>query len=113
MNRIDAHFQPEDGHDFQEITVEDSFSLQDIQSGIRNAQDLYGIHIQEEDDNKTSQRDLLRKYSELSILSQFLKTFDPGVLDNVAAVNEYLNAQNDFRDELEDNQAAMMESRDQ
>ena len=42
-----------------------------------------------------------------------MKTFDPGVLDNVAAVNEYLNAQNDFRDELEDNQAAMMESRDQ
>jgi len=58
--------------DFHEAQVEACFSLQDVQTGIKAAQSLYGIPIQEESDTKTSQRDLLRKYAELRTLYQFL-----------------------------------------
>ena len=54
------------------------------------AQDLYGIPIVEDDeenDRGTSQRELLRKYAELSTLSQFLKNFDTSVFGQLHAVN--------------------------
>ena len=74
------------------MQVEDGFSLQDIQTGIKAAQDLYGIPITEDSDRHTSQRDLLRKYAELSTLSQFLKSFDMTVFNKLQHVNEYLDS---------------------
>ena len=64
------------------------------------------MHIEEENDSRSSQRDLLRKYAELSTLSQFLKTFDTTVFGKLHQVNDYLDREDDFRDEQE---AAAME----
>ena len=60
---------------------------------------MYGIPIKEDSDTKTSQRDLLRKYADLTILSQFLKSFDMSVFGKLQQVNESLDVQGDFRDE--------------
>ena len=89
---MSAQFQQDMQHEnsgagYNELQVEEGFTLQDIQQGIKAAQDLYGIHIEEENDEKTSQRELLRKYAELSTFSQFLKTFDTTVFNKLQGVN--------------------------
>ena len=71
-----------------EIQVEAGFNLNDILNGIKNAKDLYGVHIEEENNGNKSQRDLLKKYAELSILQQFLKSFDTSVFGKLSQVNE-------------------------
>ena len=57
--------------------------------------------IKDESDSQLSQRELLRKYAELSTLSQYLKTFDTSVFGKLDQVNDYLDGQTDYRDEQE------------
>lgn len=74
---------------------------------MKAAQDLYGIPIEEENDfRNASQRELLKRFAELSTLSQFLQTFDSSILNRLQAVNREIDLQNDFKDEQ---QAAAME----
>lgn len=72
-----------------------------MKQGLRLAQDLHGIPFVEEDSQKATstnirslgdQQNLLKKYTELSLLSQFLRSFDTTVFSKMDEANQFIES---------------------
>ena len=81
----------------EEFQIEHGFSIYDVKQGLRIAQDLQHIPFVEADAKSgkkgpaLEQQELLKKYTELSLLSQFLRSYDMSVFEKLDQAQQLID----------------------